>query len=267
MDDIESQYAEHSIQPPKETNGYKIGFYILLFISFFLLFLLFYVIFLKYNDRSIKSDTIISEPNLVAPTTINQFPTQTAKMDSYYSNPTPTPEIDYPISSPTPNKSTIQSSLCPVKFLVSPVRILITSKNQYGLWQLIDRPSERFTYLPRAEEINGKEAELQLRAEGQVYFNGESEVSVHCQDNKNKWSQEDFISYVKKSDALRNPLFTKTQKWGREVYVLTDSYTTGETYTLWLFASPSTLFHVQKTIYNTEFAKETEEVFNNITFY
>lgn len=189
---------------------------------------------------------------------------------------TPTPTIDAPLEiqnnpsptpTPLPTTSKLKSSVCPVQFTVPAGRIYVTNKGQYATWQLRE-VTERFFFLPRAEEVNGRKVSADLRLENQQYYNGESQVVVQCQDNANHWSQDDFFSYVLKSDTIKDPLMTKVSLWNQTVgkLVYTTTYD-GRRDTVWLLSNPSTLFHAKTIVFDEKYRIETENIFNTLVFY
>ncbi|OGG04227.1 hypothetical protein A2Z33_03695 [Candidatus Gottesmanbacteria bacterium RBG_16_52_11] len=182
--------------------------------------------------------------------------------------PLPTGKNDpTPMPSPTPADMVLRSSRCPSAVTVPAGRINVPYENAYARWQ-VKEVTERFGFLPRAEEVNGRQALYELRVEGQIYGDGEIVLIVACQDNANKWSQEDFLSYVLKTDFLVDPTMARTTLWGRDVAVLTYKTASDQpAHTNWFFATPTHLYSISKGNYiNQYFDKELEAAFDSLTF-
>lgn len=237
-------------QAMKQTRSPLLTYILILIVGFF--------IGMFFQDR-FKG---VKEEELSLPT-----PTSTPIVES-----TPTPTFESLMSeaitaSPTPTANKLRSSVCPVQFTVPQGRVYVSKKGQYGTWQLRES-NERFFFLPRSEEINGRKVYAELRLENQQYYDGEAQIVVQCQDNQNHWSQDDFFSYVLKADVIKDPLLTKVSLWNRSVgkLVYTTTYD-GSKDTVWLLSTPTTLFHAKTVVFDEAFRKDTENIFNTLLFY
>lgn len=161
---------------------------------------------------------------------------------------------------PTLAEKIFQGNLCPVDFTVKPGKFFISAKNQEGLWQLRERSDDRFMFLPRPEEVNGRSSEIELLGEGSV--------KVFCQDNPNRWGQSDFLNNVLKADFLDSYQTSTEKLWGRDVIKIlyTNKGGSFSPFTVWLFATPLHLFRIEKNFRSGEFQKDVEEVFQNLDF-
>lgn len=265
MENTEINPEEQMVKEAKTNEFYKIGFFVVLGVSFVLLLTIIAFILYKFSSVSQPQDEFFKEQTQLIPLTATSMP------EVSVSTPTPTTNfvITFPTKTPTPTiaEYVFKSSLCPVEFRVRPEKIFITSKNQYGIWQMLERKGERFKFIPRAEETNGEETEVELRAEGQIYGNGEGKVTVGCQDNPNRWGNSDFLSYVIKNDYMDSYQLSVVKLWGKDInkmeYVQKGTNTTS---TVWLFATPNKLVRVEKFFYNSEFNEEVEKIFQNLRF-
>lgn len=196
--------------------------------------------------------TSLPSPIEVGPTVI---PTDPAPMEGV---PTPT-EL--------PKFESLRSNVCPVAFKVPAGKIYIPSKGTNGQWQVKDEKDNRFMFLPRAEETNGKRTTAELRADGQIYYNPQTNVEVYCQDNPNKWTSEQMMDFVVKADFLKSTSVAKIRKWNRDVYVLNYVPNYDDiTRTNWFFATPGTLFRIEKYVGDSDFQTQNSQVFDDISF-
>lgn len=228
---------------------YRTGFYLLLFAVGILSALLYQEIYISQQ---------VALPVSPSP---SPFPTPTVLPIAI---PSPTFFV-----SPTPTvvpKTTLRSTVCPVAFTVPTGRFYVPQAGRFATWNMREG-EERFFFLPRAEETNGRYVVVELRVEGEPYVYGNGEVRVQCQDNPNKWNQTDFFSYVLKSGDIINAKLVHTTLWGRDVGVLTYSptYNTSITDTVYLFATPPTLFHV-KPLYLSQYQDMVSDVFKTLEF-
>ena len=245
-----------STNPTPQKTPYKWSFFLLLAIIIVASISLFSYWKFRSASPAISQlpTTPTPKPQIDATSTPPESPTRTAI----------TPEIGL---SPAPMKK-IASSLCPVTFTIPAAPLYLPKPGEYGNWKLTDRPNERFMFLPRSEETGGKEAEFEIKPNGQPYYNGAGAVSVHCQDNPNKWNTDNLIGYAKQADFISNVSIEKTTLWGASVNKMTYSapYADQTGGVVWLFATPTRLIHVQKIYYNGDFRDEVDQIFNTLVF-
>lgn len=167
---------------------------------------------------------------------------------------------------PSPKGTVLSSSVCPVKFTVSNEKVLIQPE-QFDTWQLKDRPGERFIFVPRSEENNGNATEVELRGENQVSGNGETAVVVRCQDNGHGWSTDELIEQARKTEGIADFVPVKVSLWGRDVYKVKYRYAAlNDTNTVWLFATPTKLFNIEKFFWTGDYTDQADSVFSNLVF-